>query len=85
MGLVKIGSGGVTGCVVEIKKVFSIALAASSVSSLILSHNHPSGNTQPSEANMIITKKIVEAGNLLDIKVLNHLIVTSEGFYSFAD
>jgi DNA repair protein RadC len=85
MGLVKIGSGGVTGCVVDIKKVFSIALAAGSVSSLILAHNHPSGNTQPSEADMRITKKIVEAGALLDIKVLDHLIVTSEGFYSFAD
>src|ERR1039457_2199600 len=52
MGLVKIGSGGVTGCVVDVKKVFSIALAAGSVSSIILSHNHPSGNTQPSEADI---------------------------------
>jgi DNA repair protein RadC len=85
MGLVKIGSGGVTGCVVDIKKVFSIALAAGSVSNLILAHNHPSGSFIASQADISITKKIVEAGNLFDIKVLDHLIVTSEGFLSFAD
>lgn len=85
MGLVHIGSGGISGCVVDVKKVFTIALAAGSVSSIILAHNHPSGNLQPSEADMKITKKIVEAGDLLDIKVLDHLIVTSEGFYSFSD
>ncbi len=85
MGLVKIGSGGVTGCVVDVKKVFSIALAAGSVSSMVLSHNHPSGTLSPSLQDISITKRIVEAGKLLDIKVVDHLIVTSEGFYSFAD
>jgi DNA repair protein RadC len=84
LGLVHIGSGGVTGCLVDPKKIYQAAIKANA-SSLILAHNHPSGNKQPSSADMRITKKIVEAGTLLDIKVLDHLIVTSEGYYSFAD
>ncbi len=54
-------------------------------SAVILSHNHPSGQLKPSEADISITKKIIEAGKLVDITVLDHVILTSEGFYSFKD
>ena len=52
---------------------------------IILSHNHPSGNLKPSRADEELTKKIATAGMYLDIKVIDHIIVTSEGYYSFAD
>jgi DNA repair protein RadC len=53
--------------------------------SMILCHNHPSGNLSPSDADLKITRKIKEAGNTMDIKVLDHVIVTQHGYYSFAD
>jgi DNA repair protein RadC len=81
---VMISEGGVSGTVVDPKKIFKIALDHHS-SSLILGHNHPSGNIQPSEADHKITKKIKECGILLDIAVLDHIIVGNEQFYSFAD
>jgi DNA repair protein RadC len=81
---VRISEGGVSGTVVDPKKIYKIALDHHS-SSLILGHNHPSGNTQPSEADHKITKKIKECGVLLDIAVLDHIIVGNEQFYSFAD
>lgn len=84
LGISTIGEGGVSGCVVDPKRVFQTALLAS-CSSIILCHNHPSGNIQPSEADIRITKKIRDAGILLDITVLDHLIITAESFYSFAD
>jgi DNA repair protein RadC len=52
---------------------------------MILSHNHPSGQLKPSQADIKLTKKLAEGGRLLEIPVLDHIIVTSEGFYSFAD
>jgi DNA repair protein RadC len=81
---VRISEGGVSGTVVDPKKIYKIALDHHS-SSLILGHNHPSGNIQPSEADNKITKKIKECGILLDIAVLDHIIVGNEQFYSFAD
>jgi DNA repair protein RadC len=81
---IRISEGGVSGTVVDPKKIYKIALDHHS-SSLILGHNHPSGNTQPSEADHKITKKIKECGILLDIAVLDHIIVGNEQFYSFAD
>jgi DNA repair protein RadC len=54
-------------------------------SSIILAHNHPSGNLQPSNADKEITDKLKEAGKLLDINVLDHLIISHRGYYSFAD
>ena len=81
---VRISEGGVSGTVVDPKKIYKIALDHHS-SSLILGHNHPSGNIQPSEADHKITKKIKECGILLDIAVLDHIIVGNEQFYSFAD
>ncbi|MDP4280516.1 MAG: DNA repair protein RadC [Bacteroidota bacterium] len=79
-----ISEGGISGTVVDPKKIFKIALDHHA-SSIILGHNHPSGNLQPSEADMKITRKIRDAGNLLDINVLDHIISGDNGYYSFAD
>ena len=79
-----ISRGGVTGTVADAKIIFKLA-TENLTSSLILCHNHPSGNTQPSEQDIKLTKKIKEAGALLDIQVLDHVIVCENGYYSFAD
>ena len=81
---VMISEGGVSGTVVDPKKIYKIALDNHS-SSLILGHNHPSGNIQPSEADHKITQKIKGAGLLLDIAVIDHIIVGDDRYYSFAD
>ena len=81
---VRISEGGVSGTVVDPKKIYKIALDHHA-SSLILGHNHPSGNIQPSEADQKITKKIKECGILLDIAVLDHIMIGDDRFYSFAD
>ena len=54
-------------------------------SGLIVAHNHPSGNLNPSESDTKITQKIKEAGNLLDVQLLDHLIIANDDYYSFAD
>ena len=84
LGVTKISEGGTSGCVVDPKRIFQTALKANA-SSIILSHNHPSGNCQPSEADKMITKKVKEAGILLEISVLDHLILANEDYFSFAD
>lgn len=84
MKRVKISSGGTSGTVVDSKVVFKAALEHTA-SSIILCHNHPSGNTQPSQADLDITKKLKSAGKTLDIAVLDHLIITDRGYFSFAD
>jgi DNA repair protein RadC len=81
---VKISEGGISGTVVDPKKIFKIALDHHA-SSIILGHNHPSGNIQPSEPDHKITKKIKDAGMMLDMAVLDHIIVGDEKYYSFAD
>ncbi|GAB3831532.1 RadC family protein [Hymenobacter jeollabukensis] len=80
----KISSGGVAGTVADPKMIFKQALEKLA-SSIILVHNHPSGNRQPSAADIMLTKKLKEAGNFLDLPVLDHLIYTDRGYYSFAD
>lgn len=84
IGIYEVSSGGMAGTIADPKLIFSTALKACA-SSIILSHNHPSGNLKPSQADITLTKKIKTAGNFLDIEVLDHLIITSEGYYSFAD
>lgn len=84
LGYFKISSGGVSGTICDPKIVFSAALNVMA-SGIIVMHNHPSGNLKPSSADILLTKKLKEAGNLLDIHVLDHLIVTDESYYSFAD
>jgi DNA repair protein RadC len=84
IGISNISIGGISGTVVDPKIIFSTALKANA-SSIILAHNHPSGNLTPSTADLTITKKIVNAGEMLDIRVLDHLIITTEGYYSMTD
>jgi len=79
-----ISTGGVSGTVVDAKIVFRKALEYQA-SSLILGHNHPSGNLAPSTADRQLTAKLIQAGKHLDIAVLDHLIVTNSSYYSFAD
>lgn len=79
-----LSKGGIAGTVVDHRLLFKKALEQTAVS-IILCHNHPSGNMQPSEADIRLTKKITEAGNMLDIKVLDHIIIAGDNYYSFAD
>jgi DNA repair protein RadC len=84
IGKCNISEGGVSGTVVDPKKIFKMALD-NHASSIILGHNHPSGNIQPSEADQKITKKIKDAGFMLDVAVLDHIIIGDDRYYSFAD
>ncbi|WP_406684328.1 JAB domain-containing protein [Seonamhaeicola sp. MEBiC1930] len=84
MGIVPISKGGVSGTMVDPKLVFASALKARACS-MILGHNHPSGNLKPSLADKSITEKLVKGGKYLDLKVLDHIIVTDDGYSSFAD
>jgi DNA repair protein RadC len=84
LGVSKISEGGLSGTVVDPKRIFQVALK-SNATSIILAHNHPSGNIKPSEADQKITQKCRDAGSLLDIVVLDHIILTAEQYYSFAD
>ena len=84
MGFYKVSSGGVTGTIVDPKVVFTIALNCCATS-IILAHNHPSGKLIPSDADILITKKLKEGAKTLDIQILDHLIITNESFYSFND
>jgi DNA repair protein RadC len=84
LGCLRISQGGITGTVVDVRIVFGAALKAAACG-LILAHNHPSGNLNPSMSDRELTRKMVDAGKLLDINVLDHLIVTQSGYYSFAD
>lgn len=81
---VRISEGGTSGTLVDAKKVYRYALEGQA-SALILSHNHPSGNLKPSDADIRITRKLIEAGKVLDISVLDHIIVSERGYTSLAD
>ncbi|WP_057937933.1 JAB domain-containing protein [Algoriphagus resistens] len=84
LGICTVSKGGTAGTVVDTKLVFAAALKSCS-QSLILAHNHPSGNLLPSEQDKLLTRKLVRIGRELDLPVLDHVIVTAEGYYSFAD
>jgi len=84
IGKEQISKGGMTGTVADPKIIFQHALQQKATG-IILSHNHPSGNLKPSDADIRLTKNIVDAGRLLEISVLDHLIITQKGYYSFAD
>lgn len=81
---VQISEGGISGTVADPKKIFKIALE-NNASSIILCHNHPSGNIQPSEADIQLTKKLKKSGEVLDLPVIDHIILGEENYYSFAD
>ena len=84
LGIFELSSGGVSGTVADPKLIFAAALKAVA-SGIILAHNHPSGNLQPSQSDIDLTRKVKDAGKLLEIQVLDHMILTTEGYYSFAD
>lgn len=79
-----VSKGGISGTVVDSRLVFKPAIE-NLASGIILCHNHPSGNINPSIEDVKLTAKLVEAGRLLEISVLDHIIVTNNGYYSFAD
>ncbi len=79
-----ISRGGIAGTVVDPRLVFKPAIEKLA-SSIILCHNHPSGNLKPSEQDISLTKRLVQSGAMLDIRVQDHLIYTDSGFFSFAD
>lgn len=81
---VRISDGGITGTVVDQRKVFKVALD-NNATSIILGHNHPSGQLTPSSADIELTKKMKAAGETLDLPVLDHIIVGDGNYYSFAD
>lgn len=81
---VRVSSGGMHGTVADPKVIFRMALERKA-SVLILFHNHPSGQLRPSEEDLHLTRKLREAGNVLDIQVSDHIIVAGQGYYSFAD
>jgi DNA repair protein RadC len=80
----KLSQGGVSGTVTDVRMVMKRAIEYLA-SGIIVCHNHPSGNLNPSESDSKITQKIKEAGNLMDIQLLDHLIISDKCYYSFAD
>lgn len=84
LGVYEVSTGGVTGTVADPKLIFTAALKANATA-VILAHNHPSSNLKPSHADEQLTMKIKEGGRLLDIQILDHLIMSNEGYYSMAD
>jgi DNA repair protein RadC len=81
---IKISQGGISGTVTDVRIILKQALENMS-SGVILVHNHPSGNLKPSESDASITQKLKDAGKLMDISVLDHVIISDSGYYSFAD
>lgn len=84
LGIYNVSKGGIASTVVEIKHILFIALKTNS-SSIILAHNHPSGNLKPSSYDINFTKRINDACKLMDLKLSDHIIITLDNFFSFAD
>lgn len=84
LGVLKIAQGGTAAAYVDSKLIFATALKAAA-SSIILVHNHPSGNLKPSQEDISLTENIKKAGATLHIALVDHLIISSESYYSFAD
>ena len=84
LGYHQLSKGGMTSAVVDVRVIFQVALKAS-CTSIILSHNHPSGNLDVSDADRKITNQIKQAGVILDIPLLDHLILTTDSYLSMAD
>lgn len=84
LGIFKVGEGGFNMVVVDTRIIFSIALSTGA-SSIILAHNHPSGDLKPSGTDQGLTTRAKQAGDLLDIRVSDHLIITEDAYFSFGD
>ena len=81
----QIAIGGVAGVVADIKIIMKTAIQEPGCAAIIAVHNHPSGNLAPSNADVKLTRDLKEAGNVLQLPLLDHLIVSVNGYYSFAD
>jgi DNA repair protein RadC len=84
LGIYPLSKGGITGTVVDQRLIFAVALKCNATG-IIMSHNHPSGKLLPSEADITLTKSIGKCAELLEINLLDHLIITKNGFYSFSN
>lgn len=84
LGKQLVSSGGLTGTIADQRIIFKKALDQSACG-IILAHNHPSGNSKPSQSDIQLTRRMTDAGRIMDIPVLDHLIITDNGYYSFAD
>ena len=80
----RLSMGGITATLVDVRLIYKKALEHGATS-IILCHNHPSGNLKPSQSDIILTQKVIKGGGILDIKVLDHIIITECNYYSFAD
>ena len=84
LGIYPLSRGGITGTVVDQRLIFAVALKCNATG-IIICHNHPSGKLLPSEADITLTKSIGKCADLLEINLLDHLIITKNGFYSFSN
>ena len=84
LGIYSLAKGGLNSCDVDIRIILSVALKTLSTG-IILIHNHPSGNTKPSKADIAITERLKSACDIMNILLLDHLIITKSDYYSFAD
>jgi DNA repair protein RadC len=84
LGYDVLSMGGITGTVADIRLLYSAALN-SLATGFIMCHNHPSGNMTPSQSDIDLTRKVKEAGTIMDIQLLDHLIISNNNYYSFAD
>jgi DNA repair protein RadC len=84
LGISKIAQGGISEVYIDIRIIFQLALKTNAVA-IILSHNHPSNEPHPSSRDMVLTQQVIEAGKLLNITIIDHLIICEDGYYSFAN
>src|SRR5665647_632443 len=85
LGILEVSKGGISGTVTDVRVVYQAAIKGNA-SGIICEHNHPSGNLNPSESDTRLTQKLKDAGTLMDIQLLDHLILTTDdSYYSFAD
>ncbi|MEZ5003923.1 MAG: JAB domain-containing protein [Chitinophagales bacterium] len=83
-GIYAASTGGLTNCMIDKRLIFGVILKTASIK-IVLAHNHPSGNLHPSQADIELTKQIKKVAEFMDIDVMDHIILTSKGYYSFAD
>lgn len=83
VGFYKVSSGGRTSTIIDNRIIFSVAINCAATK-IIIAHNHPSGNLKPSAADLKVTEKLKQACEIMEISLIDHLIVSEEGFYSFA-
>lgn len=84
LGIYPLSKGGITGTVVDSRLIFAVALKCNATG-ILLCHNHPSGNLKPSDADITLTRSIKKCADFLDITLIDHLIITRNGYYSFSN